>query len=202
MGEKVGASGLLTDGKGHPEHDRAGECRAREAWPRLEPQEIKGHEGEAGSGVRSRKAGRAWQPFGPALEEVHVGMCAAEASEVPWAVHVGRELQQVDNRRAKGERDHDVGGRFPVPAKPRDPEAAGEDSDRCKPDGRHQAGPDIVNPCLRPPATGANPGHGHPVEENGHCDAPVEVEGMDRHRGDEEERCRKPEVRELEGDRT
>jgi hypothetical protein len=110
MRQEVGAARLLPQGKDRPEGDCRCQQGARQPGPRVHQQEIEGHQGEAGRGMRAREAGRTRKRVRPVVEQVHIRMHAAKACDIARAVHVGGVLDDAHHRGAERDGDYEVSG--------------------------------------------------------------------------------------------
>jgi hypothetical protein len=199
--QEVRAPRLLAERERDAEQQGTGERRPREPRLRLPPDEVERHEREARRGVRAGKAGGARQAVRAILEQVDVGSRAAEAGEVARAVHVRRELEEVDDGRAEGECERDEAGGTPPGSQRRNPETADEHEQGGEADGTHERRSGAVDQGLGPPRAGPDPRRRARVEEERVGDAPVEVEGVDERGHDEEEDRRQPQLRQPEARR-
>ena len=113
MRQEVGAARLLPQGKDRPEGDRRCQQGACQPGPRVEQQEVEGHQREAGGRMGARKAAAGRQVVRPVVEEVHIRMHAAKADDISRAVHVGGELEDAHDRGTERDGNHEVSG-FPA----------------------------------------------------------------------------------------
>jgi hypothetical protein len=138
-----------------------------------------------------RKAGRTRQAVRPVVEQANVGARAAEAREVPRAIHIGCDLEKANYARTKRDREGEECRLAAERPQARDPASGQHNRERGNADDPDEGRAPFVNQGIRPPRVRAQPGAGPSIEEPGLGKAAIDIEFVNDARGRSEEDCGK-----------